>query len=154
MRCCFLRHADALEGVDDAARPLSPAGEKDARKLGRFLERAGIAFDAAHASPLVRARQTAEIVLAETNSSRPVKLKLADALLNEADDFADWLERLPEAQHVLLVGHAPSLAERLCRLLGVADPERLKLPKGGLACVETEDRRTGRLRFLVTPRIL
>ncbi|MHB8519596.1 MAG: SixA phosphatase family protein [Limisphaerales bacterium] len=154
MRLYFLRHADALEGGDDAARPLSPAGRQGARKIGRFLKRIGVEFDAAYSSPLVRARQTAEIVLAITNRPAPPKLKLDDALLNDATDFSRWLADLPVAPQVLLVGHAPSLAERLGRLLGMEDPDRIKLPKAGLACVETEDQHAARLKFLVSAKVL
>jgi phosphohistidine phosphatase len=154
MKLYFLRHADALDGADDAARPLSPAGKADARRIGRFLKHAGIQFDAAYTSPLVRARQTAEIVLATACPVSPVRLKLANALLNESDDFQAWLGHLPAARHVLLVGHAPSLAEQICRLLGVADPDRFRLPKAGLACVETENRGPVRLKFFIAPKVL
>ena len=59
-----------------------------------------------------------------------------------------------EAKHALLAGHAPSLAERVRQLLGITNPETLKLPKGGLACLETEDRRAATLKFFVTPKLL
>jgi phosphohistidine phosphatase len=154
MRLYFLRHADARPGADDAARPLSPAGRKEARRIGRFLQRAGVRFDAAYSSPLVRARQTAALVLEVTGGPAAEATGVAAALGNAAEEFPGWLRSLPAADHILLVGHAPSLAERLCGFLGVADPERLKLPKGGLACVETEDRRVGRLRFLVSPKVV
>ena len=45
MKLYFLRHAEALDGKDDAGRPLSPHGKKEARKVGRFLKGAGIEFD-------------------------------------------------------------------------------------------------------------
>ncbi len=153
MKLYFLRHADALDGVDDAARPLSPHGRKEALEVGRFLKRARIGFDAAYSSPLVRAKETAEIVLDLCGST---KLNIAAALLNETSDakFEDWLRGIPDARHVCLVGHAPSLAQRVRDLLGIANTEALKLPKGALACVETENRRTAALKFLVTPRLL
>ena len=153
MKLYFLRHADALEGGDDAARPLSPLGKKEAREVGRFLKRAGIEFDAAYSSPLVRARATAEIVVEICGSTR---LEIADGLLNETSPahFDEWLKHLPSAKHVLLVGHAPSLAERVRRLIGLTNPEALKLAKGALACMETEDRRSAALKFLITPKLL
>jgi len=153
MKLYFLRHADALDGVDDAARPLSPQGKNEARAVGRFLKRAGIEFDAAYSSPLVRAKQTAEIVLELCGAA---KLELADALMNEtsAARFDAWLKDLPTAKRVLLAGHAPSLAERVRHLLGITMAESLNLPKAGLACLETEDRRRAALKFFITPKLL
>ena len=153
MKLYFLRHADALEGADDDARPLSPHGKKEAIEVGRFLKRAGIEFDAACSSPLVRAKETAEIVLDICGSA---KLELTAALLNETSEakFDEWLRGIPEAKHVCLIGHAPSLAQRVRQLLGITATDALKLPKGALACLETENRRTAALKFLVTPKLL
>ena len=153
MKLYFLRHAEAVDGPDDADRLLSPRGKQQAREVGRFLKRAAVEFDAAYSSPLVRAKQTAEIVLETCGLA---ELEIADALLNETSSaqFEDWLKNLPGAKHVLAVGHAPSLAERVRQLLGMANAEALQLPKGGLACLETEDRRAAALKLFVTPRLL
>jgi phosphohistidine phosphatase len=154
MRLYFLRHTDALEGRDDAKRPLSPRGITEAHFLGFFLRRSGIQFDAAYTSPLVRARQTAEAVLAACGRSDPVKLELTKALLNETSqaDFDRWLRRVPVADRVLLVGHAPSLPDRVCALLGVPSSPAFNLSKGGLACLDTEDRRSATLKLFVSPK--
>jgi phosphohistidine phosphatase len=156
MRLYFLRHADALSGENDALRPLSAKGKKEMRAVTRFLQRAGIAFDAIYSSPLLRARETAEWVLATTKQQRPLRLKLENALLNETSpgEFDQWLKRLPDQQEVLLVGHEPTLSERVAHLLGLRRPDALKLPKAGLACLETEDRKSATLRFLVSPKVL
>src|SRR2546425_13194049 len=102
MKLYFLRHADALDGADDAARPLSARGQKQAAEIGRFLKHAGVEFDAAYTSPLVRAKQTVEIVLKVCGSTR---LQIPDAVLNETSqtEFDEWLSQLPGAKHVLLV---------------------------------------------------
>ena len=156
MRLYFLRHAEALPGEDDAARPLSQTGKKEAQSLAHFLKNAGVAFDAGFSSPLVRARQTAEILLKICGDVSPAELALTEALQNETSQkaFDRWLKELPEANKVLLVGHEPTLSERVRRLLTIASAERLRLPKGGLVCVESEDRRTGCLRFFVSPKII
>src|ERR1051326_6295916 len=153
MKLYFLRHTEALDGPDDAARPLSPGGKNDARELGRFLKRAGVEFDAAWSSPLIRAKQTAEIVLAACGQAT---LEIEKALSNEAaqSDFDRWLKGLPALKRVLLVGHAPSLPERVRRLLGLTIPETFTMPKGGLACLETEDRLSAGLKFFITPKPL
>src|SRR5207249_464967 len=107
----------------------------------RFLKNAGVAFDAAFTSPLVRARQTAEILLKICGDVSPAELDLTEALRNETSQkaFDRWLTELPEANKVLLVGHEPTLSERVRRLLTIASAERLRLSKGALACVESED---------------
>lgn len=156
MKLYFLRHADALEGANDEIRPISDRGMKQSRTLARFLMQAGIRFDAAWSSPLVRAQQTAEIILENCNDSASRRLQITDCLLDDASqkDFNDWLRKLPESRHILLVGHAPTLAERVRRLLGISLSEALELPKAGLACLATEDRRTATLKFLLTPKLL
>jgi phosphohistidine phosphatase len=157
MRLYFMRHAEALDGADDAARPLSPRGWKQAREIARFLKAAGIHFDRAYSSPLVRAQETAEAVLMNLGGAlKADELKLDEALGmgTSARQFSGWLRGLPEARHILLVGHAPSLAEHVRTLLSVGDPEALRLSKGALACLETDDGRSAVLKFLVTPRLL
>jgi phosphohistidine phosphatase len=153
MKLYFLRHAEAVDGADDAARALSAHGQKQAGEIGRFLKRAGVEFDAAYSSPLVRAGQTAEIVLKICGSA---KLEITDALLNETsqDQFDEWLRELRDAKHALLVGHAPSLPERVRELLSIENAEAFKLPKAGLACLDTDDRRTASLKSFVTPKAL
>src|SRR4029077_7883605 len=68
--------------------------------------------------------------------------------------FEQWLKGIPDAKQVCLVGHAPSLAQRVRQLLGITATDALKLPKGALACLETENRRTAALKFLITPKLL
>jgi phosphohistidine phosphatase len=156
MRLYFLRHADALDGADDAARPLSSKGRDQARRVGQFLLKQGIGFDAAYSSPLVRARETAELVLRVCGAVGPEELRLDAALGFEttARQFEGWLRCLPEARHVLLVGHAPSLPEHVRRLVGIADEGGFRMPKGALVCVDSEDGRSGLLKFFVSPKLL
>lgn len=156
MRLYFLRHAAALDGADDAKRPLSATGRRQARKLARFLRRSGVAFDLAFTSPLVRAKQTMAILLDITNEVHPIKAQEVSALLNEADTatFADWLIRLPEAGHVLLVGHEPTISARVRWMLGLEEAESLEMAKGALACIKTTDKRNGSLKLFLTPKSL
>jgi phosphohistidine phosphatase len=156
MRLYFLRHAAAVEGAVDATRRLSAQGDNDAHKLAHFLHHARVRFDGAYTSPLVRARQTAEIVVRICGSIRPEQVQNADPLLNEAstEEFLHWLGGLARADHVLLVGHAPSLPERVRQLLAVQNADALKLPTAGLACLETSDRQQMSLRLFISPEVL
>ena len=153
MRVFFLRHAHALDDPNDAIRPLSDRGRKQCREVGKFLRKASIRFDRAYSSPLLRATQTTEEVLKAMGPGRKPRLEEVDVLLNESALFPGWLARLPDVDTVLLVGHAPSLPEHLARLIALPDPGRVNLPKAGLACVETEDRRTGILKLFVSPKL-
>lgn len=156
MRLYFLRHAEAEEGTDDAKRRLTVRGKRDARRMGRFLRKAGVEFDRAFTSPLVRARQTAELALAECPLRKGAALEEAMELLNDgsAATFDRWLATLPEVGAVLLVGHEPSLSARVRRLVRLDLPAALPLTKGAVACVKTEDRKGGTLKLLVAPKHL
>ena len=156
MKLYFLRHAEAEDGLVDAERELTGKGRRDARKLGRFFRRHDVEFELAFTSPLVRARQTAELVLTECPLGGKQPLAETPALLNgtTAREFARWLKALPPVDAVLLVGHEPSMSERIRGLLGLPRVDALPLGKCAVARLDTEDRRTGALRFLLGPKQL
>src|ERR1035438_9675222 len=62
----LMRHGDALpqhgEFHDDSGRTLSPEGIIQVEQVAQGLKRQGVELNAIVSSPLVRARQTAEIV--------------------------------------------------------------------------------------------
>ncbi len=153
MKLYFMRHADALDGMADDIRPLSPRGKKESRKLAEFLKHAGIQFDAAYSSPLLRTQQTADIILKTCNGSDAGPADIVDELRNETSQnaFDRWLIHLPEARHCLLVGHAPTLAEWAGRLIGLKRSDALNLEKAGLVCLETFNRCDATLRFYISP---
>jgi len=155
MKFYFLRHADALDGMDDESRPLSSRGRREAAAIGQFLKKAGVRFDAAYSSPLLRARETAEIILPLCVTGDKTKLQTADVLLNETPQvvFDRWFAAL-KAEHVLLVGHAPVLADRVRKLLGLKNPEALSLPKCGMACLEIPQPHSASLVWLISPALV
>lgn len=155
MRLFFLRHAEAEDGANDDTRELTAKGREQAARLGAWLRALAIEFDRAYSSPLVRARETAEIVL-KAASQESVKLKLVDELRNECGDagFNQWLRALKHEGNVLLVGHMPTLAAHAARLLAAVSVNAMALPKCGLIVIETEDGRAGRLKCFVSPKFL
>ena len=114
-----LRHGEAepagLGG--DAARPLSPAGRRVVAALATSLGREGGRPDRIFSSPMLRARQTAEIVRDAMPDAAAIERM--EELLPERDP-SDVLGALvaqgATAGHVLLVTHQP-LAGRLTALL-------------------------------------
>jgi phosphohistidine phosphatase len=152
MKLLFLRHADALPGSPDDLRELSEKGRRQAAEIGRHLVRTGLAVDRVYTSPLVRARDTGREVLAAAGWQVP--LEEVGALRNESGGFFEWLRELPEAECLLLVGHMPTVAERVARMIRMSSAGGIHFGKASLACVETVNRRTGTLRFLLAPKWL
>lgn len=162
MKLYILRHGDAADAGDprfssDADRPLTPKGIQRTKSLAHGLRGMEISFDHIFSSPLVRARQTAEIV--ERGVLFNGRLELT-AHLSPTGDFEKLMGQLaairPAPDCVLLVGHEPYLS-RLISLLclgGAGLP--LVLKKGGLARLEVESPRAEKcatLEWLMTPRV-
>jgi phosphohistidine phosphatase len=123
----FLRHGDAEDANgDDAARRLTPKGERQARDAGRALAALGAELDACLTSPRVRAAETARLACAALPGLEP---ELTAALSGGAFDARSLAAGRGD---VLFVGHEPDLSDQLARLTGA----RAKMRKGGLAIVD------------------
>ena len=155
----FIRHGLAEERgeswPDDMKRPLTDEGMSRMRKAARGLARLGVSVDVVLTSPLVRARQTAEIVAAGLDP-RP-SLVNVDSLAPDgtyAAVIAD-LEKYVRKSRIALVGHEPMMGELAARLIGSRHP--LELKKGAVCRIDVEDlppAGPGDLRWLLTPKIL
>ncbi len=155
IRLHLLRHAhagDAFEWQgDDARRPLTNKGRKQAERLGRFMCEHGIRPDVIVSSPLLRALQTAEIVATELGMTVRRDPRLGSGFGRQ--ELWALLDELG-AREPLLVGHEPDLGLLLSYL---ADAPRLPMRKGTLATVDLETRLgdgEGILRWLLPPELL
>jgi phosphohistidine phosphatase len=143
------------EWPDDNKRPLTEEGTARLRKSMRGLARLGISFDVVLTSPLVRARQTAEVVAAES-APRPhvvVTESLAPGGTHQAV-LAD-LEKQSRRSKIALVGHEPDLGELAARLAGSRHAFELK--KGAVCRIDVQTLPMGgpgALRWFLTPRIM
>lgn len=135
----LLRHADAEPhgARSDAARQLTERGERQSRAAGMALARLDVAFGAILVSPKARARETAEIALAQMDSSQHAPLELYPPLANgfRARDALDAFTETGTSSPLLLVGHEPDLSSVAGELCG----GRLDLKKGGLAAIRLGD---------------
>jgi phosphohistidine phosphatase len=155
----LIRHGLAEERgdvwPDDAKRPLTEDGMSRMRKSVRGLAHLGVSLDVVLMSPLVRARQTAEIVAAGL-SPRP-SLVSADSLAPEgsfAAVIAD-LEKHAKKTRIALVGHEPSIGELAARLIG--SRHAIEFKKGAVCRIDLEaipPSGPGDLRWLLTPKIM
>ena len=154
-RLYLLRHADAGDPeawtADDALRPLSAKGRKQAERLGRHLS--GIAFeaDAIISSPKLRARETADIVA----ESLGVAVRLDDRLAGGLDlEIVEAVLRDAGAPNrTVLVGHDPDFSDLANELTG----GDVSMKKGALVRIDYEgDLGAGSvdLRWLLPPDAL
>lgn len=145
------RHADAVgegPGLPDEHRYLSAEGRAASRELGARLADAGIRIAAAATSPLVRAVQTAELVLGAIGWSGRVESTRLLAPGAGSRGAADWLRQAAEevAGRGALVcfGHEPSISA-LAELLGGG--EHVSAFRKAEACL-VED---GQIRWRMSP---
>jgi phosphohistidine phosphatase len=156
----LLRHGLAVEReefnfANDEFRPLTPKGKRQLRKIAAALRAMELRFDVILSSPLVRARQTAEIVAAE------LKLRKRIALANELKPgggakklVLKILAQKINSGDVLLVGHEPDLSQLISLLVTGGRDAGFALKKAGLAKLEIEKLRAGKcatLAWLLTP---
>jgi phosphohistidine phosphatase SixA len=112
VRVFVVRHAEAAPGEPDHLRPLTSAGRKAAQALAKQL--AGENVDAVVASPLVRARETAEAIAAATGVEAQLDDRLAPGAT--ADDLRAAVDGRGET--VVTVGHQPDCSEIVLELTG------------------------------------
>ena len=158
MNLFLLRHGIAVERGDldyqnDAARPLTPKGRRQLRQVAAAVRALELRFDAVWSSPLVRARQTGEIM------SRKFKAGLVFAgELKPGGDPRKLIRKIsrqkPVPENLLLVGHEPDLSELISLLVAGRPGAGFALKKGGMARLEIEALQAGKcatLAWLLAP---
>jgi phosphohistidine phosphatase len=158
-RIFIVRHAIAAERgaewPDDTKRPLTLKGITRMRKVVRGLRDLGVRVDLVVTSPLVRAKQTAAL-LVEGLRPRP-KLAVLDVLApgHSPRSVAEALAPFEKAGRLALVGHEPGLGELAAWLIGSTVP--LPFKKGGVARIDATSwppSGNSQLIWFVTPKML
>jgi phosphohistidine phosphatase len=159
MKVFFLRHGIAAERSDgngegnDAARPLTKEGIAKMKGIAATLAHLHLGLEAIITSPLVRARETAEIVARELKMT--LKLVKDERLAPgfNADKLHAVLLDHPSGDAVMIVGHEPDFSETISALIGGG---RVAMKKGGLALVDLPNAHSmrGELLWLAPPKVL
>ena len=155
----LVRHAIAEERgdawPDDAKRPLSEEGMTRMRKSMRGLARMDVMIDLILTSPLVRTRQTAEIVAAGLDPRPPIVA--VDSLAPDgahAALLAD-LEKQSRKTRIAIVGHEPGIGELAARLIG--SRHAIEFKKGAICRIDVDElppAGPGDLRWFLPPKFL
>ena len=134
----LVRHAIAAERgsewPDDTKRPLTERGVNRFKEVVKGLRRLDIAVDEIFTSPLVRARQTAELLAAGLEGKAPVKVLDALAPGHTSASVMTQLARVAKRRRVALVGHEPDLGELAAHLIGAG--RALAFKKGGICRID------------------
>jgi phosphohistidine phosphatase len=155
----LIRHGLAEERgdawPDDGKRPLTEDGMESMRKEARGLARLGVVLDIVLSSPLVRARQTAELVAGGLEPRPPiVNVESLTPDGSYAAVVAD-LEKHARKRRIALVGHEPAIGELAARLIGSRHSFEFK--KGAVCRIDVDalpPSGPGNLRWLLTPKVL
>ena len=163
MNLYLMRHGLAVErgtpGHDsDRERPLTAKGERKIRRVGEALQGMELSFDVVLSSPLVRALQTAELLIEELKARQKSQLTEHLSPGGSAKELMRLIQGLPgQPQEVLLVGHEPDLGQLASLLLTGGDTLTVNFKKGGVARLAVGNPLAGRcatLEWLLTPRQL
>jgi len=156
-RLFIIRHAvaeDLADAGSDHARRLTKKGRKAFAKLVRQLEESGVEIDLVAASPLVRTRETAEL-LADTLSNHP-RVEIVDALAPGADwqSLVEWTVQQGAAQ-VAWVGHNPCVGRLVAVTIGDGSAA-IRMQKGAVAAIRLDDGlgQPGELEWLAVPGLV
>ena len=134
----LVRHAWAGQSgdphfPDDALRPLTDKGAKRFRRMAKKLVKRNFNPAAVAASPLVRARETADI-LAEVCPCRPQVSVLDDlAPGGQLEPLLHWTRQQAPGD-VAWVGHAPDMGELAAQLIGPRGAQ-ISFEKGAVAAL-------------------
>jgi phosphohistidine phosphatase len=155
----LVRHAIAAdrgdEYPDDSKRPLTSAGISRFKKEAKALDALGMSVALILTSPLVRTRQTADILAESLEGKPPVVNTDSLAPAGTAPAVMQDLNRHAKKGSIALVGHEPNIGELAARLIGARAP--LAFKKGAVCRIDFDvlpPKGTGTLSWFVPPRLL
>lgn len=157
MQLLVIRHAKAEDALDfaqsgqpEALRPLTDSGRKKMQRAAVGLLSEVEFIDVLATSPLLRARQTAEIV-AEAYVGRTVMELDALAPGGDPDQLLSWLRGHRDVSVVAVVGHEPDLGELIGRLVCNRQQTVISLKKGAVCLLNLDpDVTPGKARLVWT----
>ncbi|MFM8655566.1 MAG: phosphohistidine phosphatase SixA [Chthoniobacterales bacterium] len=155
MTLYLLRHAEAEAlAASDHARRLTPKGEDQAERTGKFCRRHDVVPEVILSSPVTRALQTAKIVQKSFSDSELIEVPWA-ACEMDPHTARDELRAYAKLNAVMLVGHQPDLGHLAATLLGCDNAGSLHVRKSLLCAIELyPDLRHGVLEFFIPAKLM
>ena len=155
----LIRHGVAAERgedyPDDSKRPLTSDGIARLRKEAKALSALDIGFDQILSSPLVRARQTADVFAEERKWKPPIANNDARTPAGSPAGVIQELGKHMRKARIALVGHEPNMGELAAFLIGAKVP--LPFKKGAICRIDFSvfpPKGKGQLCWFITPKML
>jgi phosphohistidine phosphatase len=161
MDVIFFRHGIAVEQEkwqgDDDDRPLTKAGAESAKLAAQGLRVLKVLPDVLLSSPLVRARQTAELV--QEALGVKAKIEVVEDLSPAAppERLLTRLAHSPNDSVVLCVGHEPHLSTTISATISGKTAASIEVKKASACAVHFAGQPqagAGRLIWLIPPKVL
>jgi len=159
MEIILIRHAkaesrDANSWPDDDLRPLTAEGRAEQRAATRSMKKMGIKFDFLVTSPLLRAKETTDIVAKGYRWAEPPQV--ADELGHgySVGAVVKLLGKFPPSATVALVGHEPDLSDLTGALVTKDGRLSIAVKKSGVVGIEFDgpaEEAKGTLLFHLKP---
>ncbi len=142
MKLYLIRHGIAQEATSslrDEERSLTEHGRQRTEKVAQRLKDLDLSFDLIATSPLVRAYQTAEILISTGLSSQLEQCSYLAPGGSILSWIAEWLtpKNYPPSTCLALVGHEPCLSNWAEILVWGEAKDSLVLKKAGMIGIET-----------------
>lgn len=153
MRLYFFRHGVAqsreISDMMDHQRKLTDIGAQRVWRAARALKLLGVKPSRLYSSPLIRARQTADILGQVLGVAVQVRTEVGPGF--NAAAAASLVRDIGRDDEAIFVGHEPDFSQTVCELTGAA----IDLKKGGMARVDINAYHPlrGRLALLVAPKV-
>src|SRR5262249_14528043 len=162
MHIYLLRHGIAAPANEDnqfsdAKRALTPEGATKMREVTAGLRKLGVTFDLVVSSPLLRAKETADIVVEGLKIKEPTREWKQLEPDGSIEELISQLQKHQQKGSVLLVGHQPFMGFLACYLVFGSEKVSLAFKKGGICCIRVDElplKSTGELVWMLPPKIL
>jgi phosphohistidine phosphatase len=164
MKIYLVRHGIAGDHVfgspqADAQRKLTSEGKAETKRVAQGVKCLGVKPQLIVSSPLVRAKETAEIF--QTVFSVKEEMKIIDALAPGGTPSSVYksvklLLKAAFAEEIMLFGHEPDMGNLAGNLLSFGSDLDIPFKKSGVCRIDVSDippTQPGVLKWFVTPKI-
>lgn len=153
MQLYLFRHAEAEDGsltLADGERKLTKRGIERTRKAAGVVKSLGVKPAHLYSSPLVRARQTADILAEALGVKVEVHEEVGPGFNTKT--AARLVQDSGHDDQIMFVGHEPDFSATISAIIGGG---WIEMKKGGLARIDVENLEPlrGTLVWLIAPKI-